>query len=43
MTQGTHLLDLKMCQADGQWNGSVPTCEHEILGACSDEIYFLCM
>ena len=33
----------RTCQADRQWNGSVPTCEHEILGACSDEIYFLCM
>ncbi len=33
----------RTCQADEQWSGSVPTCESETLGACSDQIYFLCM
>ena len=33
----------RTCQANRQWSGSVPTCESETLGACNDQIYFLCM
>ena len=32
----------RTCQANGQWSGSVPTCESETLGACNGQIYFLC-
>ena len=31
---------MRTCQADGQWNGSVPTCESEILGCHEDLCVF---
>ena len=35
-------LNETTCQADGQWNGSVPTCEREILQFSTVHIYFAC-
>ena len=31
---------MRTCQADGQWNGSVPTCESEILECHEDLCVF---
>ena len=36
-------LNETTCQADGQWNGSVPTCESELLQFSTVHIYLLCM